>query len=75
MPNCRSGRMTPVTRVRTFEPRGKRVEVILKKSLCNACGAERTSAADHRENLEALAARKVGCFSARKSWRCGGVMA
>lgn len=58
-PNCRSGRMTPATRVRTFEPRGKRVEVILKTSLCNACGAERTSAADHRENLEALAARKV----------------
>lgn len=51
--------MTPATRVRTFEPRGERVEVILKTSRCDACGTERTSAADHRENLDALAARKA----------------
>ena len=57
-PNCGSGHLTPATRVRTFEPRGARVEVILRTSRCNACGVERTSAADHRQNLQALAARR-----------------
>lgn len=58
-PNCRSGSLVLATRARTFEPRGRRVEVILQTSKCDACGAEATSAAQHRANLEALAARKA----------------
>ena len=57
-PRCREGRLRPVTRVREFAPRGKRVEVILQTSECEACGHEITTAAQHRANLEALAGRK-----------------
>lgn len=58
-PRCRKGRLQPATRVREFTPRGKRVEVVLHTSVCDACGQEMTTAAQHRANLEALAARKA----------------
>jgi len=57
-PVCRAGHLCPTTRTRVYAPRGTQVEVLLQTSLCDACGQETTRAAQHRQNLQALAARK-----------------
>jgi putative zinc finger/helix-turn-helix YgiT family protein len=57
-PACRVGHLHPETRIKTFTPRGARIEVELETSVCDQCGTEKTSAAQHRENLRALAERK-----------------
>lgn len=58
-PVCRKGHLMAVERVRVFEPHGKRVEVKLQTSQCDACGETTTKASQHKENLRALADRKV----------------
>lgn len=58
-PVCRKGHLVAAERVRVFEPNGKRVEVKLKTSRCDACGETSTKAAQHKDNLRALAERKV----------------
>jgi putative zinc finger/helix-turn-helix YgiT family protein len=58
-PVCRKGRLVLAERVRAFAPHGRRVEVKLQTSRCDACGETTTSAAQHRENLRVLAERKV----------------
>jgi HTH-type transcriptional regulator/antitoxin MqsA len=58
-PVCRKGQLVVAERVRMFEPHGKHVEVKLQTSKCKACGETTTKAAQHRENLRALAERKV----------------
>ena len=58
-PVCRKGHLEAAERVRVFEPHGKRVEVKLQTSVCNACGETTTKASQHRENLRVLAERKV----------------
>jgi putative zinc finger/helix-turn-helix YgiT family protein len=57
-PVCRKGHLVAAERVRVFEPHGKRVEVKLLTSLCDTCGETTTKAAQHQENLRALAERK-----------------
>lgn len=42
-----------------FSPRGQTVEVQLLTSRCDQCGVETTRAAQHKENLSRLAARKA----------------
>jgi putative zinc finger/helix-turn-helix YgiT family protein len=58
-PVCRKGHLAAAERVRVFEPHGKRVEVKLQTSRCDACGETTTKAAQHRENLHALMERKT----------------
>lgn len=58
-PVCRKGHLEAAERVRVFEPHGKRVEVKLQTSVCNACGETTTKASQHKENLRVLAERKV----------------
>ena len=58
-PVCRKGHLEATERVRVFEPHGKRVEVKLQTSVCNACGETTTKASQHKENLRVLAERKV----------------
>lgn len=58
-PVCRKGRLVAIQRVRVFAPNGKRVEVPLQTAVCGACGETTTKASQHKENLRALAARKV----------------
>ncbi len=58
-PVCRKGHLVAAERVRVFEPHGKRVEVKLQTSRCDACGETTTTAAQHKDNLRALAERKV----------------
>ena len=58
-PVCRKGHLEAAERVRVFEPHGKRVDVKLQTSVCNACGETTTKASQHRENLRVLAGRKV----------------
>lgn len=58
-PVCRKGHLEATERVRVFGPHGKRVEVKLQTSVCNACGETTTKASQHRENLRVLAERKV----------------
>lgn len=58
-PMCNLGHLHAAERVRTFEPHGKRIEVRLQTMACDACGATVTSAAQHAENLQALASRKA----------------
>lgn len=58
-PVCRKGHLEAAARVRVFEPHGKRVEVKLQTSVCNACGETTTKASQQKENLRALAERKV----------------
>jgi putative zinc finger/helix-turn-helix YgiT family protein len=58
-PSCREGRLREATSERLFRPHGKEVTVQLLTSTCDGCGAEATSAAQHRENLHRLAARKA----------------
>lgn len=58
-PVCRKGHLEAAERVRVFEPHGKRVEVTLQTSVCNACGETTTKASQHKENLRVLAERKV----------------
>ncbi|HNU10905.1 MAG TPA: type II toxin-antitoxin system MqsA family antitoxin [Rubrivivax sp.] len=58
-PVCRKGHLEAAERVRVFEPHGKRVDVKLQTSVCNACGETTTKASQHRENLRVLAERKV----------------
>ena len=58
-PVCRKGHLEAAERVRVFEPHGKRVEVQLQTSVCNACGETTTKASQHKENLRLLAERKV----------------
>jgi len=58
-PVCRKGHLEAAERVRVFEPHGKRVEVKLQTSVCNACGETTTKASQHKENLRLLAERKV----------------
>lgn len=57
-PVCRKGHLVAAERVRVFEPHGKRVEVKLLTSQCDACGETTTKASQHKENLRALAERK-----------------
>ena len=57
-PVCRKGHLVAAERVRVFEPHGKRVVVKLQTSQCDACGETTTKAAQHKENLRALAERK-----------------
>lgn len=58
-PACRSGHLHPAERVRRFSPHGKTVEVQLLTSRCDQCGVETTRAAQQKENLVRLAARKA----------------
>ena len=58
-PACRTGHLQPTTRVRTFNPNGKLIEVELTTSRCDNCGVESTRTSQHRENLARLAARKA----------------
>ena len=58
-PACRSGHLHPAERVRMFSPHGKTVEVQLLTSRCDKCGEETTRAAQQKENLVRLAARKA----------------
>lgn len=58
-PVCRKGHLEVMERVRVFEPHGKRVEVKLQTSVCDACGEATTKASQHKENLRTLAERKV----------------
>lgn len=58
-PLCNQGRLHAAERVRVFEPHGKRIEVRLQTMACEACGETVTSASQHVENLQALAARKA----------------
>ena len=57
-PVCRKGHLVAAERVRVFAPHGKQVEVKLQTSQCDACGETTTKAAQHKENLRALAERK-----------------
>ena len=57
-PVCRRGRLHPTTRMEQFNPRGKKVEVELLTSRCDACAERTTRAAQQDENLVRLAARK-----------------
>jgi YgiT-type zinc finger domain-containing protein len=56
-PVCRKGHLVAAERVRVFKPHGKRVVVKLQTSQCDACGETTTKAAQHKENLRALAER------------------
>lgn len=58
-PACRSGHLHPAERIREFSPNGKSIQVALLTTRCDQCGAERTFASQHKENLARLAARKV----------------
>lgn len=58
-PCCGQGTLEPATRVREFLPQGRKVVVELLTSRCAKCGNESTSAAQHSENLQRLAARKA----------------
>lgn len=58
-PVCRKGHLAATERVRVFEPQGKRVEVKLQTSVCDACGETTTKASQQKENLRALAERKA----------------
>lgn len=58
-PVCRKGDLVAAERVRVFEPRGTRVEVKLLTSRCATCGETTTTAAQHEDNLRALAERKA----------------
>lgn len=58
-PSCREGRLHEATRERVFRPHGREVVVQLLTSICDHCGAEAASAAQHQENLRRLAARKA----------------
>ncbi len=58
-PACREGHLHEAKRERVFRPHGKEVVVQLLTSICDHCGAEATSAAQHQENLRRLAARKA----------------
>lgn len=58
-PVCRKGRLMAALYTRTFELKGKRVEVPLQTSKCAGCGETTTKASQHRENLRALAERKA----------------
>lgn len=58
-PACRSGHLHPAERIREFNPNGKSIQVALLTTRCDQCGAERTFASQHKENLARLAARKV----------------
>lgn len=57
-PACRLGHLHPAERVRKFSPHDQTVEVQLLTSRCDHCGVETTRAAQHKENLSRLAARK-----------------
>lgn len=57
-PVCRRGHLHPTTRMEEFNPRGKKVEVELLTSRCDACAERTTRAAQQDENLVRLAARK-----------------
>lgn len=57
-PACRQGRLHEAARERSFRPHGTQVVVPLLTSLCDRCGAEAPTAAQHQENLRRLAARK-----------------
>lgn len=58
-PACRVGHLHPAECVRKFSPHGKTVEVPLLTSRCDQCGVETTRAAQQKENLVRLAARKA----------------
>jgi putative zinc finger/helix-turn-helix YgiT family protein len=58
-PSCRQGLLSEGTRERVFRPHGQDVIVELLTSTCGRCGAEAPTAAQHQENLQRLAARKV----------------
>lgn len=58
-PVCRQGHLAAAERVRVFTPNGKTVEVKLATSVCDTCGETTTRAAQHKANLQALAARKA----------------
>lgn len=57
-PSCRQGHLQAATRERVFHPHGQQVRVELLTSVCDHCGAQAASAAQHQENLQRLAARK-----------------
>lgn len=57
-PVCRKGHLVTAEEVRVFKPHGKRIEVKLRTSRCEACGETTTKAAQHQENLRVLAERK-----------------
>lgn len=57
-PSCRTGHLQMGQRERVFHPHGQTLVVPLLTSVCDHCGAEATSAAQHSENLRRLAARK-----------------
>lgn len=57
-PSCRTGHLQIGQRERVFHPHGEALVVPLLTSVCEHCGAEATSSAQHDENLRRLAARK-----------------
>ena len=57
-PACRVGHLHPAERVRVFSPRGQTIEVQLLTSRCDHCSVETTRAAQQKEYLSRLAARK-----------------
>ena len=58
-PACRKGQLHATTRTRVFAPQGKRVEVLLRTSVCDVCQAEITRPSQHQHNLQALSERKA----------------
>lgn len=58
-PACRKGHLRATEHTREFTPHGESVVVRLQTSRCDACGETTTTAAQHRDNLRALAARKA----------------
>jgi HTH-type transcriptional regulator/antitoxin MqsA len=58
-PACRKGQLHATTRKRVFAPQGKRVEVLLRTSVCDVCKAEITRPSQHQHNLQALSERKA----------------
>ena len=58
-PACRTGHLQAGHRERVFHPHGQPLVVPLLTSVCDNCGAEAPSAAQHSENLQRLAARKA----------------
>ncbi|MEY2859559.1 MAG: hypothetical protein RL392_17 [Pseudomonadota bacterium] len=58
-PSCKKGHLHQAERTREFSPNGKTFQVTLLTTRCDQCGAERTFASQHTENLARLAARKA----------------
>ena len=58
-PACHTNSLHEAQRERVFHPHGQTLVIPLLTSVCEHCGAEATSSAQHDENLRRLAARKA----------------